>query len=113
VPGLRGFIVKLIDSIEGWVLAGIIGISLLKEVNSGVVTALIAYCIDVWESVFFDWKEGYCSSTSFGDNSNKANWTLDQKFCCWNQTRISYYPRLMPQKTALPGGPGHLLSLSQ
>jgi hypothetical protein len=33
-------------------------------VDVGLVTALIAYCIDVWESVLFDWKEGYCTSTS-------------------------------------------------
>ena len=30
----------------------------------GFVTALIAYCIDVWESVLFDWKEGYCAGAS-------------------------------------------------
>jgi hypothetical protein len=33
------------------------------SVDVGLVTALIAYCIDVWESVLFDWKEGYCAST--------------------------------------------------
>ena len=55
----------------------------------GIVTALIAYCIDVWESVLFDWKEGYCSSTGSGRVSlMEGNWTLDKKFCCWDIKRI-------------------------
>lgn len=43
------------------------------------MTALIAYCIDVGESVLFDWKEGYCST----------KWTLDRKFCCWDAKCIT------------------------
>lgn len=31
----------------------------------GIITAFIAYCIDVWESVLFDWKEGYCTSITY------------------------------------------------
>jgi hypothetical protein len=67
IPGLRGAIVNALDAIEGWLLVGLIGI----------ITACIAYCIDVWESVFFDWKEGYCTTS----------WALDKKFCCWNVKR--------------------------
>ena len=63
ITGLRGIIVNSLDALEGWVLVGIIGIPLPRAMLIlGVITALIAYCIDVWESVLFDWKEGYCTS---------------------------------------------------
>lgn len=67
MTGLRGFIVNVLDSSEGWVLVGIIGTYSCHELTinvKGVVTALIAYCIDVWESVLFDWKVGCCTSTT-------------------------------------------------
>jgi chloride channel 3/4/5 len=63
MTGIRGVIINALDAIEGWVLVGIIGTFLSNVVDVGLVTALIAYCIDVWESVLFDWKEGYCTST--------------------------------------------------
>jgi len=62
----------------------------IPSVNEGVVTALIAYCIDVWESVFFDWKEGYCASISPLSLIDLANWTLDKKFCCWEVKCICF-----------------------
>ena len=62
--GLTGRCVILWDGLSGWVLCGVIG----------VFTALIAYIIDVSESVLFDLKEGYCST----------KWTLDEKSCCRN-----------------------------
>jgi hypothetical protein len=37
----------------------------LRGLTIGFVTALIAYCIDVSESTFFDWKEGFCTSMAF------------------------------------------------
>ena len=70
IQGFRGLLVNSLDAVEGWILVGIIGspprpfVRAIFEVETdvGVVTALIAYCIDVWESVLFDWKDGYCSS---------------------------------------------------
>jgi hypothetical protein len=56
----------------------------LNVVDVGLVTALIAYCIDVWESVLFDWKEGYCTSTPPFNDVDVDNWALDKKFCCWD-----------------------------
>src|ERR1700733_514928 len=66
MTGIRGVIVNALDAMEGWVLVGLIGLpsALWRVLTAGFVTALIAYCIDVWESVLFDWKEGYCASTS-------------------------------------------------
>lgn len=64
MTGVRGIIVNALDALEGWILVGIIGtFCLIWSIDVGLVTALIAYCIDVWESVLFDWKEGYCTST--------------------------------------------------
>jgi chloride channel 3/4/5 len=62
MTGIRGVIINALDALEGWVLVGIIGNFLQNDADVGLVTALIAYCIDVWESVLFDWKEGYCTS---------------------------------------------------
>ena len=64
MTGIRGVIINALDSMEGWILVGLIGLPSApwRVLTSGFVTALIAYCIDVWESVLFDWKEGYCTS---------------------------------------------------
>ena len=82
MTGFRGFIVNMFDSMEGWIIVGIIGTPLtdrLRTYCSGFITALIAYCIDVSESVLFDWKQGYCTT----------NWRLDENFCCWKIERCS------------------------
>jgi chloride channel 3/4/5 len=91
MTGLRGVIVNSLDSMEGWVLVGLIGIETRRNrLTEGFVTALIAYCIDVWESVLFDWKEGYCTSmVPLEMKLIEGNWTLDRKFCCWNVKRYA------------------------
>ncbi|GAO50862.1 hypothetical protein G7K_4981-t1 [Saitoella complicata NRRL Y-17804] len=52
LKGVRGHLVNSWDAVQGYLLVAIIGI----------VTAAIAYCIDVTESLLFDLKTGYCTS---------------------------------------------------
>jgi len=54
------------DSIQGWILVFLIGI----------LTALVAYFIDVSESAIFDIKRGYCSDKPW----------LNHKNCCLGGT---------------------------
>jgi len=57
--------------------------------TAGVLTGIVIYCIDVWVPILFDWKEGYCTSTSFLPFlTDKENWRLDKKFCCWESQRM-------------------------
>ena len=62
MQGYRAWWLNLLDSINGWILVGFVGL----------ITALIAYCIDVSESVLFDLKGGYCS----------RKWIYDRSTCC-------------------------------
>lgn len=48
---IRGKILASIDGIQGWILSALVG----------CLTAVLAYIVDVSESPFFDWKDGYCS----------------------------------------------------
>ncbi|RVX70442.1 hypothetical protein B0A52_05941 [Exophiala mesophila] len=60
--GFRGRVGLLLDSAQGWILVAIIG----------VITALMAYLVDVTESTIFDLKRGYC----------QAGWYLSRTDCC-------------------------------
>jgi chloride channel 3/4/5 len=60
--GIKGTLWRWFDSVQGWILVAIIG----------VVTACIAYFVDVTESSIFDLKEGYCSS----------GWYWSKNKCC-------------------------------
>ena len=51
-PGIRGSLMSVWDSGQGWVAAAL----------SGVLTACVAFCVDVSEASVSDWKLGYCSS---------------------------------------------------
>ena len=59
---IRGRLIAWFDGAQGWILVAIIG----------CLTALIAYTVDVTETVVFDWKTGYCST----------RWYLSEKRCC-------------------------------
>ncbi|KAI9659293.1 MAG: hypothetical protein M1821_001551 [Bathelium mastoideum] len=59
---IRGRIIAWFDGAQGWILVAIIG----------CITALIAYAVDVSETVVFDWKTGFCSE----------GWYLSEKRCC-------------------------------
>lgn len=48
---IRGRIKAFFDSAQGWILSALVG----------VITAVIAYIVDVSEAPVFDWKDGYCS----------------------------------------------------
>lgn len=52
---IRGKILASIDGIQGWILSALVG----------CLTAVLAYIVDVAESPFFDWKDGYCSQGFF------------------------------------------------
>ena len=59
---VRGRLIAWFDGAQGWILVAIIG----------CLTALIAYAVDVSETVVFDWKTGYCSK----------GWFISEKRCC-------------------------------
>jgi chloride channel 3/4/5 len=59
---LRGRISAWFDGAQGWILVAIIGI----------LTAVVAYLVNVTENVLFDWKQGYCTKS----------WYLSRKRCC-------------------------------
>lgn len=56
----------LFDATQGWILVAIVG----------CLTAWVAYFVNVSEGLFFDYKEGYCSTT----------WTKSKKQCCSGAT---------------------------
>ena len=60
--GWRGRLALLLDSAQGWVLVALIG----------MVTATIAYFVDVTESAIFDIKRGFCQDA----------WYLSRTNCC-------------------------------
>ncbi|OAL20925.1 hypothetical protein AYO20_11452 [Fonsecaea nubica] len=60
--GWRGRLGLLLDSAQGWVLVALIG----------VVTAGLAYLVDVTESAIFDIKRGFC----------RGAWYLGRTNCC-------------------------------
>ncbi|ETI20409.1 hypothetical protein G647_08444 [Cladophialophora carrionii CBS 160.54] len=60
--GWRGRLALLLDSAQGWVLVAIIG----------VVSAALAYFVDVTESAIFDIKRGFC----------RGAWYLGRTSCC-------------------------------
>ncbi|KAF2722794.1 hypothetical protein K431DRAFT_221312 [Polychaeton citri CBS 116435] len=64
--GLRHRLAKLFDQASGWIAAAIIG----------VLTACVAFIVDVAEATVSDWKLGYCTTNPF--SSRDA--------CCENKT---------------------------
>lgn len=58
--GLRGRLALLLDSAQGWILVAVIG----------VLTAIIAYFVDVTESAIFDFKRGFCKDAWYRSRVN-------------------------------------------
>jgi chloride channel 3/4/5 len=63
----------LFDATQGWILVAIIG----------SLTALVAYFVNVSEGLFFDYKQGYCSTS----------WSLSRKRCCSGATRCDEWTK--------------------
>lgn len=61
-----GRVLKTVDGSQGWILSAL----------CGCLVALIAYTVDVAESVVFDFKDGYCTKA----------WYFDEK------VRPGFYP---------------------
>ncbi|KKA21150.1 Voltage-gated chloride channel (ClcA) [Rasamsonia emersonii CBS 393.64] len=59
---LRGRLLALFDSVQGWILVAVIG----------CITAAIAYFVDVTENTIYDLKDGFCTTT----------WFASRKSCC-------------------------------
>jgi chloride channel 3/4/5 len=59
---IRGRIAAWFDGAQGWILVAIIGI----------LTAVVAYIVNVTENLLFDWKQGYCTKS----------WRMSRKTCC-------------------------------
>ncbi|KAF2270012.1 voltage-gated protein/chloride channel-like protein [Lojkania enalia] len=59
---IRGKIAAWFDGAQGWILVAIIGI----------LTAFLAYFVNVTETTLFDYKEGYCTRA----------WYMSRKACC-------------------------------
>ncbi len=66
--GLRGKCSVLLDQAAGWFAAALIG----------VLTACVAFLVDVSEATVSDWKYGYCSRNPF----------LDREGCCMGKTPL-------------------------
>ncbi|KAK6364574.1 hypothetical protein LTS17_012047 [Exophiala oligosperma] len=64
--GLRGRLQLLFDSSQGWILVALIG----------VITAGIAYFVDVTEAAIFDVKRGFCRDA----------WYLGRASCCHGES---------------------------
>lgn len=60
---IRGRLAAWFDGAQGWLLVAIIGI----------LTAIIAYLVNITESTLFDWKQGHCTTA----------WYLSRKKCCY------------------------------
>ncbi|KAI9699146.1 MAG: hypothetical protein M1836_003336 [Candelina mexicana] len=67
--GLRYSLLSLWDSGQGWVAAALIGI----------LTACVAFLVDVAEATVSDWKLGYCSSNVFRNRDS----------CCTDRTPLN------------------------
>lgn len=52
---IRGRIQAAFDGTQGWILSALVGI----------LTACMAYAVDVSEAPVFDWKDGYCTRGFF------------------------------------------------
>ncbi|KAL8860871.1 MAG: hypothetical protein Q9178_002626 [Gyalolechia marmorata] len=63
--GIRGALGSAFESGQGWIASALIGI----------LTACVAFCVDVAEATVSDWKIGYCSTNIF---SNRES-------CCTNR----------------------------
>jgi chloride channel 3/4/5 len=69
----RGKLYIFFDGAQGWILVAIIG----------VITACIAYFVNVTETVIFDYKNGFCS----------YSWSLNKKKCCSGATACDEWLR--------------------
>ncbi|KAL8924072.1 MAG: hypothetical protein Q9208_004209 [Pyrenodesmia sp. 3 TL-2023] len=58
--GIRGFLTSLFESGQGWIAAALIG----------VITACVAFCVDVAEATVSDWKLGYCRTNVFSNRES-------------------------------------------
>lgn len=59
---LRGRLAAWFDGAQGWILVALIGI----------LTACVAYLVNITETTLFDWKQGYCTQ----------GWYKNKKSCC-------------------------------
>ncbi|KAL9041421.1 MAG: hypothetical protein Q9180_001290 [Flavoplaca navasiana] len=59
-PGIRGHLSSAFESGQGWIAAALIGI----------LTACVAFCVDVAVATVSDWKLGYCDTNVFSNREN-------------------------------------------
>ncbi|KAL8839047.1 MAG: hypothetical protein Q9176_004723 [Flavoplaca citrina] len=59
-PGIRGHLGSAFESGQGWIAAALIGI----------LTACVAFCVDVAVATVSDWKLGYCDTNIFSNRGN-------------------------------------------
>ncbi|KAI4267101.1 MAG: hypothetical protein L6R38_008412 [Xanthoria sp. 2 TBL-2021] len=59
-PGIRGYFGSAFESGQGWIAAALIGI----------LTACVAFCVDVAEATVSDWKLGYCTTNIFSNRES-------------------------------------------
>ena len=67
--GIRGHFLSTFDSCQGWIAAALIGI----------LTACIAFLVDVAEATVNDWKLGYCTTNVFAHRES----------CCTDRRPLS------------------------
>ncbi len=71
-----GRVYVLLDGAQGWILSALVGF----------VVAVLAYVIDVTESVAFDYKDGYCSKA----------WYLNEKVSLAAQLLAPFASSILP-----------------
>ena len=67
--GLRNEIYAAFDSSSGWIAVAL----------SGILTACVAFCVDVAEATVSDWKYGYCKRNPF----------MNAEACCEHKTPLA------------------------
>ena len=71
-PGIRYTLVATFDACSGWIATALIGI----------LTACVAFLVDVAEATVSDWKRGYCTSNPFANRET----------CCTDRQPLFYRP---------------------
>ncbi|KAL9046153.1 MAG: hypothetical protein Q9214_000938, partial [Letrouitia sp. 1 TL-2023] len=59
-PGFRGTLQSAFESGQGWIAAALIG----------MLTACVAFCVDVAEATVSDWKFGFCTTNIFSSRQS-------------------------------------------
>lgn len=95
-PGLRDRLVLWWDAAQGWIAAFAIG----------VLTALIAFLVDISVAILSDWKEGHCGSDG---SSSPSSWWRDRRSCVGDEKGHENGPRSQWMPWSTDWGTGYAI----